>query len=267
MAAPLTTKTKEGVPYIRPPAVERAIDAALAEDDATLVRRAKIADGRETGHMSLEVLVHLIRQAHRDQRMKLRDRLFPILLARCEAVLVRKLPDQHWHLAEEVREEVLGRFAELWAQDFESPASGVLDYFEIRFLDALAAIRVSVVRAEIARTEPLGVPAEKESIRDRRNDEPLPTGDEKLAALGNALSRTPASQGDALELARVLDAVAELPKDEREAFTLVNVLGYDVESDDPEKETAATRCGVTGRTIRNRLRRAAEKLSRFEEKS
>jgi DNA-directed RNA polymerase specialized sigma24 family protein len=42
-------------------------------------------------------------------------------------------------------------------------------------------------------------------------------------------------------------------------------MGYAEEADDPAKRTAATICGVTGRTIRNRLTRAAATLSRFKE--
>jgi DNA-directed RNA polymerase specialized sigma24 family protein len=42
-------------------------------------------------------------------------------------------------------------------------------------------------------------------------------------------------------------------------------MGYAEEADDPATRTAATICGVTGRTIRNRLTRAAAKLSRFKE--
>ena len=44
-------------------------------------------------------------------------------------------------------------------------------------------------------------------------------------------------------------------------------MAYEIESEDPEKETVATQCGVTGRTIRYRLAKAAQKLSRFEEES
>ena len=63
-------------------------------------------------------------------------------------------------------------------------------------------------------------------------------------------------------LARGIEA---LPADERDAVILVHVLGYKEESEDPAEETAATRCNCTGRTIRNRLTRAAAKLSRFKE--
>jgi DNA-directed RNA polymerase specialized sigma24 family protein len=56
-----------------------------------------------------------------------------------------------------------------------------------------------------------------------------------------------------------------LPPEERDAVILCHVMGYPEESDDPAKRTAATICGVTGRTTRNRLKRAAAKLSRFKE--
>jgi len=46
---------------------------------------------------------------------------------------------------------------------------------------------------------------------------------------------------------------------------LCHVLGYDEESENPDKRTAATICGVTGRTIRNRLKRAAARLSSYKE--
>ena len=60
-------------------------------------------------------------------------------------------------------------------------------------------------------------------------------------------------------------AINALPEDERKAVILVHVMGYDEESDDPDKVTAATICGCTGRTIRNRLTRAAKKLSTLKE--
>ena len=60
-------------------------------------------------------------------------------------------------------------------------------------------------------------------------------------------------------------AIEALPANERDAVILVHVLGYKEESEDPEEETAATRCNCTGRTIRNRLTRATAKLSRFKE--
>ena len=46
---------------------------------------------------------------------------------------------------------------------------------------------------------------------------------------------------------------------------LCRLMGFKEESEDPRERTAATLCDVTGRTIRNRLRRALAKLSNLKE--
>ena len=78
-------------------------------------------------------------------------------------------------------------------------------------------------------------------------------------------ARSPATQDGDVFRSELHDAILELPPDERDAVILVHALGYQEESDDPAEETAATRCDCTGRTIRNRLTRAATKLARFKE--
>lgn len=77
--------------------------------------------------------------------------------------------------------------------------------------------------------------------------------------------RSPATQESVAFRSELQDAILTLPPDERDAVILVHGLGYQEESDDPDEVTAATRCNCTGRTIRNRLTRAAAKLSRFKE--
>ena len=77
--------------------------------------------------------------------------------------------------------------------------------------------------------------------------------------------RTPATQQSTLFLEGLWEAINALPPNQRRAVLLVHVLGYDEESDHSKKVTAATLCSCTGRTIRNRLSRAAEKLARFKE--
>lgn len=59
------------------------------------------------------------------------------------------------------------------------------------------------------------------------------------------------------DLGRALDT---LPKLEREALLLVEMIGYKIESVDPHEETAKTICRVSGRTIRTRLHSAKRKL-------
>jgi DNA-directed RNA polymerase specialized sigma24 family protein len=88
--------------------------------------------------------------------------------------------------------------------------------------------------------------------------------EDAFARVSDAFKVLPTQEWDAVRESLV-KAIKALPTDERKAVILVHVLGYKEESEDPNEETAATHCNCTGRTIRNRLTRAAAKLSRFRE--
>ena len=115
MVQPLTKRTRKGVLYERPRAVETAIRAALREDSTTLCRRLDITDSRSPEHLGSECLVHLLRDAHRkgdDRRM---GAILPVLLCRCEAILKATIVESEPG-ASEMREEVLARFTEVLAR-------------------------------------------------------------------------------------------------------------------------------------------------------
>ena len=89
-----------------------------------------------------------------------------------------------------------------------------------------------------------------------------PTPIEMRSRVSDAFKVFPTQEWDAFR-EPFLKAIDALPSDERDAVILVHVLGYKEESEDPEGETAATRCNCD--TIRNRLTRAAGKLARYED--
>src|SRR5919198_27953 len=211
MARSLTKHTGNGDRYARPTNIEAVIDAALALDWPALHQHALVRDRRSTDYLPSECLVHLIRKAHRDHHETIRDQLLAILLGRCEATLAAMLPDGRVPNAAYLRDEVLGRLGELFAEDGTGDNPDELDYFEVRFNAAFAALRTD------------------------------------------------------LFLNQLSQAIYTLPPEERDAVILCHIMGYAEEADDPAKRTAATICGVTGPTIRNRLTRAAAKLSRFKE--
>jgi hypothetical protein len=242
MVRPLTKRTGSGDRYTRPADIEAAIDAALALDWPALHRRTCVRDRRSPEYLPSECLVHLIRKAHRDHDDTIRDQLLAILLGRCEATLAATLPDGRVPNAAYVRDEVLGRLGELFAEDGT-------DYFEVRFNAAFAALRTDLVRAE---------------VRVLRRASPVPD-DEAIARRPDAVLHSPATSEHGLFLTQLCHAIQTLPLEERDAVILCHIMGYAEEADDPAKRTAATICGVTGRTIRNRLTRAAAKLSRFKE--
>jgi len=104
----------------------------------------------------------------------------------------------------------------------------------------------------------------RQEVRALRRSSPLPD-DEAIARRPDAVLHSPATQEKSLFLNQLSQAIHTLPPEERDAVILCHIMGYAEDSDDPAKCTAANICGVTGRTIRNRLTRAAAKLSRFKE--
>ena len=131
MARPLE-KTTNGKLYTRPPEIEAATDAVLAQDLATQRRRALIRDRRHPEYLPSECLVHLIREARRRGDDAARDALLPLLLARCEANVNAKVDGQIAG-AVQLREDILGDFAELFAIDGAPDDHHELDFFEVRF--------------------------------------------------------------------------------------------------------------------------------------
>jgi hypothetical protein len=258
MARPLTKCEQTGKLYARPPVIEAEIDLALTQDLETLRCRAAVTDRSSPEYLSSECLVHMIRAARRRDDDPMMYALLPALLGRCEANLLDKIPDSGFANAADLREEVMAQFSELFAVDGSGDNSDELDYFECRFNRAFRAFRIDLIRKEISHAKYIA------PLPDTSDEEERSSQDDVFARVSEAF-RTPARQEDHVFLEEVRKTINALPSDERKAVVLCNILGYQEESEDPKKQTAATLCGVTGRTIRNRLHRAAAKLSKLKE--
>ena len=249
MARPLTKLTKTGTLYTRPAPVEANIDEALAEDLPALSRRAQVTDPGSPDYLRSECLVHLIRDSIRRGDSAMQSTLLPILLGRCEANLRSKIPRSVAN-ADHLHDEVLGEFALILAKGGSAEDNGVLDYYECKFNHAFRTLRISVLRREQGETD---------------GTEPLPEyagePDEDVARRVVEALQSPASQADGLMLADLLNA---LPPDERQAVVLRYVMGHEVESSDKNEPTVAKICGVSGRTIGSRLKRARERFSQLK---
>ena len=255
MVRPLTKLRSNGKLYTRPLAVETQIDEVLNLDLATLRQRLEITNHRTSGYLRSECLVHLIREAIRTGDSDRSHLVLPVLLLRCQAILKNKIPDSDFFDAESLREEVLGQFGEMLA----NANSEELDFYECRFNYAFRTFRIDLVNGEVDRlkeTTPFPSPSGGE----------LEEGDEEdvLARLSDA-ARVPATQESRIFLLEVWPTLMALPKEELQAVIFCRFMGYKIESEDPNEVTAATRCSCSGRTIRNRLVRAATKLARFKE--
>jgi DNA-directed RNA polymerase specialized sigma24 family protein len=258
MIRPLTKRKKaDQALYQRPAKVEAEIALAVTQDLATLQRRLLVTKPELPVYLQTETLVHLIRNSFRAGDVGLRDSVFNVLLGRCEVILESKVSNRLPNPVE-TREQILSDFTDLLVSDASDPTSEELDFYECRFMLAFRALRVGRVRTqlnEINRTTELPedtdpVETDSNAISGRTSFRPLP-----------AAFHEPVTPDDAAYREQLQEAIDRLSPDEREAFILVHMLGYDEEADDPAKETAATRCNCTGRTIRNRLRRAEKKLS------
>ncbi|MFZ1701033.1 MAG: hypothetical protein WBO10_04015 [Pyrinomonadaceae bacterium] len=254
MALPLNKSYPDGRTYSRPKSVEEAIDSLLLESVEALCGRAEVPNRDHADYIASESLVHLVREARRQGDDTRVNALLPLLFARCYSNLLSKI-SMEISDAETLREEILCEFADVFATDGRGENPHQLDFFEVRFNQAFRAFRIDYLRREMRRREiypPVPV------IEDK--------GDEAISNDGLAeFFQTPPNQRSDLDLRELYGAIDKLPPDERKAVALCHIVGYEMESVDPEKRTAATICGVTGKTIQNRLGRAAQKLLPFKE--
>lgn len=248
MLRPLNKHNRSGYRYTRLASIEAAIKRAIDLDPAPLIERAAIRDWHSSDYIPSECLVHLLRKARREGKDILFNQLFPHLLNRCEATLINAVNERSVPDAAGVREEILGQLAELFAQDGTGANPDELDFYEVRFNCAFKALRIDVIRDVQALA---GHPAALQPMEEEHEAEFAPgctlSGEEIFFQL------------------EVQEAINVLPPDERRVVTLHRILGYEIESTDPAKRTVASICGITGRSVRNRLRRADERLKRLKE--
>ncbi|MEA2896560.1 MAG: hypothetical protein QOJ84_2175 [Bradyrhizobium sp.] len=259
MVRPLTRKTKKGRLYTRGGAMDARIDSALTQDLPTLARRTRVTDALSSDFLPSECLVHLIRDAIRRSDERRYNALMTPLLQRCEANLEKTVPDGRLRNAVAVREEIISAFGLMFAEDGLEGHEDALDYYECRFGRAFRSLRIGFVRVEIAERK------EVTELPQSADEDGTPAFDDETLGRLSSMARINGAQEDALYLPHVLNAVNELPHDQKRAVVLVRILGYEAESPDSSKRTAATICEVEGRTIRYRLSRADKQLKTLKE--
>jgi DNA-directed RNA polymerase specialized sigma24 family protein len=268
MPRSLQKKDENGNTYVRPAATEKTIVAATAQNLATLVRRASISDKESADYLPSECLVYLVRDAWRRRAddptyNATMSKFLQFLLKRCHDRLKSKLGRYKLTDEETVREEILGDFSELFAEDGTGENPDQLDYFECRFNSAFFTFYHDTARREWTRLNHTASLPISDELEDTSTD------DEVLTRLSATFQERVSKQQDLIlkdaYMEDLLTAIDCLPPDERKAVVLCHILQYKEESDDPSKRTAATICHVSGRTIRNRLKRAAAMLSQFNQ--
>jgi hypothetical protein len=154
--APLRKTDTEGKVYTRLPETEsRLVELyALSRDD--LAARCAIQDRDDKDYVPSECLVTLVRE-HRSRPLDAcSEVIFRALLER----VLRGLPQTETCNGEDltqgnVRDEARFRFLKMLGEDRQVEYVEALDYFEVRFQDALASLRVNAQRYVYRRENPL----------------------------------------------------------------------------------------------------------------
>ena len=222
MARPLTKTKGGGGLYARPIAVGAQIDEAVCLSRSELQTRLLIADRNAPGYLRSECLVHLVRQGRRPDDQQLMSAVLPVLLGRCEANLLVKVPDGGMPDAASLRQEILEDLTDLFVADGTGALPDELDFYECRFNKAFRALRIDAVRRDVRRRK-RGItvidlpPSEAASEPDGYED--------AFARVSDAFKILPTQEWDVFREPFV-KAIEALPADERDAVILVHVLGY-----------------------------------------
>lgn len=205
---PLTKQTPDGVLYVRPAIVEANIQGAQTLDLACLKARLTVADSKSASYLRSETLVHLIRRAIRRNDELTLSTLMTVLLKRCEKNLMGAIPDGKLPTAADLREDVIGQFAEIIAGDGKGDRPDELDIYECRFNMAFAALRIDIARSEITRINRLAQFPEPP-------DEPDAVPDEDLYSKVSKTWRSTATPEKDVFRKQLWKAIDALPADER----------------------------------------------------
>jgi DNA-directed RNA polymerase specialized sigma24 family protein len=250
---PLTrTRRDDGSLYTRESDVETQV-----REISRLTERARrerlLAPARaweDADRLREETVVYFIREcaAHGDDETAWK--LAEMLVERVSAHVQRKLA--RWRLTPEDADDcVRDLFAALWDAVFDR--SQTAEFWEVRFWVCLDRRLWNLIekRQAVADTELSPGDQTDDGVEERDAD---------------ALFARMADTGPSPEaMAERAEALALLNENERLAVYLVYIEGLPEESEDPAKPSAAKVLGVTGRSVRNYLRRAKDKLMTWEQ--
>ena len=200
---------------------------------------------------------------------RLREETRVYVLRECVA---RGDNDLAWQLAERLTERVSGHIARQlakWRLPVEDANDVTRDLFALLF-EALfsqeAAAEFWEVRFWVCLDRRLWNLVEK---RQAVLDAKLAESDEAFLGEGEGEARLTRLADTTLGPETLLlygDALSVLAENERLAVYLKYIEGLPEESEDPKRQTIAKILGVTGRSVRNYLRRAEQKLREWNEK-
>lgn len=257
MAIPLRKAKPDGTPYQRRPEIESKLDTLTNLSRSEVADCCKIIDPVNKVYIPAECLLHLVRGCRADNS----DRHFEVLFRTLRQRVIARLPAPEIgygangevivsHRNTKIHEYVLDRFQELLVND-RGVYDERLDYFEINFNDAVAALRLS---------------GRKKALREEKRSEPM-TYDDETSELNAEIEAAAAAQNPISESifddpdyrSSVFAAIDSLPEDQRRVLELLK-LGIPIDSKEPEVQTIVRILGCAEKTVRNRRDKAFEAI-------
>lgn len=245
MATPLKKAYSNGSIYARRSEVEQLIDEIEALPINAQTERCT------KSKVPMEVLLYFLRKTKAEDHTKAMEPLYLAFYTRAEASI--KASIRRYKLAKEdfIVQETLDRLTGKLMED--APDNSVLDYFEVRFNQALTRLRNTVLEA-------YGPNSKKDPLADASE---LTTSSEDSAELSLEIENAAAAFFD--PDSSILDdenfrlslmaAINNLPDNLRRPVQL-RLQGMQIESNDPKTSTIPLVLDCTDRTVRNRLGKA-----------
>lgn len=253
---PLRKKTLAGDLYQRPPEIESLLEELSPLSREGLIERAKISKKADPKYVPSECLVYFIRASRAEDNENWFEQLYRILAARvCRALpKAESLNRNSMSLIEEtIRDTVFGTFCELLAADRKGYVDK-LDFFEIRFANALANLRRDVqdkVWREAKQFKPLEC--------DDKNGELSPEVEAAAGAYDPFVQNNFEIEDYRSRLGAAIDI---LPPEQRRVVHLI-ALGFPIDSKEPGVMTIAKALDRSEKTIRNYRDKAFAALRTF----
>lgn len=252
MSEPLKGKaTGDGAAYERPSEIEAWIEKLEKVSPAQGFGQFAVQSRKHAGYVPSEVLVYFLRRAWKNDGRADFEKTFRILMKRVEQSLRSVITDSRMAGASRIREEILGRFAELIAEDCKSQ-DATLDFYEIRFDMAFARFRISALRQ-------IGPAADDTVPLGTCEEDGLEVSAEVEAAAEDFLGGNPSKLDDPAFRLVLAAAIDELPEDQKQVIGLL-LQGFQIGSKDKNVMTIAHILQCDERTVRNRRDRAYKAL-------
>ena len=254
--APLTRTRRDGTTYTRRPEIEEALGRLLSSSRQEVLAALAVRDSNSPDYIQSECIVHLIRRTRYDNDGAYFERLYRELIRRLDAAAPRlrgerlgETENVHWANA---RDALRDAFNERLATDKREPGPG-LDYFEVMFADAVAALRSSALRKtgrEAARTEAI----------ERNPDTNEPSLAVELAR-GSLDVVAELMSDDPIYRSRVAAAIDALPDKQRRVIEMI-LSEMPMDAIDENAPSIRKALGVVEKTVRNRRDAAIANIRR-----